>query len=125
MEPALNLDAIAVLHSLDAGNVIPYKFAIALTENAMYNGAQLRICREVTDITEKGKLFEVNVRHQKPPVYVNAREKMGKSFDGSEPTSSSGVSLICKSGIAMPSLSVMVKGTMMALYDNINDNIRL
>lgn len=125
MEPALNPDAIAALHSPDAGNVIPYEFAIALAENAVDNGVELRIRREVTDITKKGELFEVDVRHWEPKAYVNAREKMGKSADGSEPTSSSGGSLIYKSGIAVSSLSVMVKGIMMALDANVNDGIRL
>eukprot|EP00579_Thalassiosira_antarctica_P003812 CAMPEP_0201906780 /NCGR_PEP_ID=MMETSP0902-20130614/57198_1 /ASSEMBLY_ACC=CAM_ASM_000551 /TAXON_ID=420261 /ORGANISM="Thalassiosira antarctica, Strain CCMP982" /LENGTH=716 /DNA_ID=CAMNT_0048440925 /DNA_START=7 /DNA_END=2157 /DNA_ORIENTATION=+ len=125
MEPALNPDAIAALHSPDAGNVIPYEFAIALAENAVDNGVELRIRREVTDITKKGELFEVDVRHWEPKAYVTAREKMGKSADGSEPTSSSGGSLIYKSGIAVSSLSVMVKGIMMALDENVNDDIRL
>lgn len=85
MEPAVNPDAIAALHSPDAGNVIPYEYAIALAENAVDNGVELRIRREVTDITKKGELFEVDVRHWEPKAYVDAREKVEKSADGSGP----------------------------------------
>jgi len=125
MEPALNPNAIAALHAPDAGNVIPYEFAIALAENAVDNGVELRIRREVTDITKKGELFEVDVRHWEPNAYVDAREKIGKSADGSEPAGGSSGSMIYKSGIAVSSLSVMVKGIMMALDENINNDIRL
>ena len=52
MEPAINPDAIAALYSPDAGNVIPYEFAIALAENAVDNGVELRIRREVIDISK-------------------------------------------------------------------------
>ncbi|KAL7526588.1 hypothetical protein ACHAXR_001554, partial [Thalassiosira sp. AJA248-18] len=98
--------------------------AIALCENAVDNGVELKIRREVTDITRKGGLFEVDVRHWEPNEYVGAREKMGKSADGSEPVSGSGGSLIYKSGIAVSSISVMIKGIMMALDQNVNDDIR-
>ncbi|KAL7551644.1 hypothetical protein ACHAWF_014831 [Thalassiosira exigua] len=125
MEPALNPDCIAALHSPDAGNVIPYEFAIALTENAVDNGVELRVRREVTDVQKKNGLFEVDVRHWEPKSYVDAREKMGKSADGSEPASGSGGGWIFKSGIAVSSVSVMVKGIMMALDENVNDDVRL
>lgn len=125
MEPALNPDAIAALHSPDAGNVIPYEFAIALAENAVDNGVELRIRREVTDITKKGDLFKVDVRHWEPKAYVDARERLGKSADGSEPTASGGGSLIFKSGIAVSSIGVMIKGIMMAIDENVNSDIRL
>jgi len=125
MEPALNPNAIAALHAPDAGNVIPYEFAIALCENAVDNGVELRIRREVTDISKKGELFEVDVRHWEPKEYVDIREKQGKSADGSEPVGSGGGSLIYKSGIAVSSLGVIVKGIMMALDENINNDIRL
>ena len=112
--------------------MIPYEFAIALAENAVDNGVELRIRREVTDITKQGQLFEVGVRHWEPKDYVNAREKMGKSADGSEPVGgggggggSAGSSALFKSGIAISSLAVMVKGITMVLDGNINDNIRL
>lgn len=50
MEPAINPDAIAALYSPDAGNVIPYEYAIALAENAVDNGVEIRTRREVTEI---------------------------------------------------------------------------
>lgn len=127
MEPALNPDAIAALHAPDAGNVIPYEFAIALCENAVDNGVELRIRREVTDITKEGDLFEVDVRHWEPKDYVDARESMGKSADGSEPVKggSGGGSVLYKSGIAVSSLAVMVKGIMMALDASVKDEVRM
>ena len=45
MEPNVNPQAIAALYSPDAGNVIPYEFTIALAENAVDNGVELRIRR--------------------------------------------------------------------------------
>jgi len=68
MEPALNPDAIARLHYPDADNVIPCEFVIALAENALDNGVELRIRHEVTDITKKGKLLKVDVCHWEPKV---------------------------------------------------------
>lgn len=52
MEPAINPEAIAALYSPDAGNVIPYEYAIALAENAVDNGVELRIRREVVGISK-------------------------------------------------------------------------
>lgn len=52
MEPAINPNAVAALYSPDAGNVIPYEYAIALAENAVDNGVELRTRREVTGITK-------------------------------------------------------------------------
>jgi glycerol-3-phosphate dehydrogenase len=42
MEPYIHPDAIAALYSPDAGNVIPYEYNIALAENAIDNGVELR-----------------------------------------------------------------------------------
>ncbi len=71
LEPHLNPKAIAALYSPDAGNVIPYEFAIALAENAVDNGVELRIRRQVTEIetTDKG-LFRVKVDHWEPEHYM-------------------------------------------------------
>ena len=55
MEPAINPKAIAALYSPDAGNVIPYEYAIALAENAVDNGVELRVRRKVTDISKNDK----------------------------------------------------------------------
>lgn len=43
LEPYLNEEVTAALYSPDAGNMIPYEYAIALAENAVDNGVELRI----------------------------------------------------------------------------------
>lgn len=43
LEPYLSEDVTAALYSPDAGNIIPYEYAIALAENAVDNGVELRI----------------------------------------------------------------------------------
>lgn len=43
MEPHISADTTAALHAPDAGNLIPYEYAIALAENAVDNGVELRI----------------------------------------------------------------------------------
>jgi len=72
MEPYLHPDVVAALYAPDAGNVIPYEFAIALAENAVDNGVELRIRREVTNIAHDGQLFEVTVNHWEPSSFVKA-----------------------------------------------------
>lgn len=73
MEPHLNKKAIAALYSPDAGNVIPYEFAIALAENAVDNGVELRIRRHVTEIEQTEKGFRVKVKHWEPEYYVKSK----------------------------------------------------
>lgn len=43
MEPHVNEEVTAALYAPDAGNLIPYEYAIALAENAVDNGVELRI----------------------------------------------------------------------------------
>lgn len=43
IEPYINAEVTAALHAPDAGNLIPYEYAIALAENAVDNGVELRI----------------------------------------------------------------------------------
>lgn len=43
MEPYINEEVTAALYAPDAGNLIPYEYAIALCENAVDNGVELRI----------------------------------------------------------------------------------
>lgn len=50
-EPYLNDKAVAALFSPDAGIVTPYEFTIAVAENAVDNGAHLKLETEVVDIT--------------------------------------------------------------------------
>jgi len=47
MEPHISPDVTAALYSPDAGNVIPYEYTIALAENAVDNGVELRIRYDV------------------------------------------------------------------------------
>jgi glycine/D-amino acid oxidase-like deaminating enzyme len=53
MEPHVNLDAVAALYAPEAGQVIPYEFAIALAENAVDNGVELRLRRVVMAIHQR------------------------------------------------------------------------
>lgn len=112
MEPALNPDCIAALYAPDAGNVIPYEFAIALAENAVDNGVELRIRREVTAIAKKEEdgCFEVDMRHWEPKEYVDVRKKMGKSIDGSESKEISLVSLVMRLCISFPASIAVMEG---------------
>jgi glycine/D-amino acid oxidase-like deaminating enzyme len=73
MEPYIHPNAIAALYSPDAGNVIPYEFAIALAENAVDNGVELRIRRQVSEITvSSGKedTFKVLLKYWEPKEFV-------------------------------------------------------
>lgn len=68
----------------------------------------------------------MDIRHWEPKDYVSAREKMGKSADGSEFIGrGGGGSVIFKSSIAISSLAVILKGIMMALDRNVNNDVRL
>lgn len=65
-EPSVHPDVRSALFAQDAGTIIPYEFCIALAENAVDNGVELRIRRVVTDIkvpTEKDGLFTVTADH--------------------------------------------------------------
>lgn len=82
MEPYINPNAIAALYSPDAGNVIPYEFAIALAENAVDNGVELRIRRQVFEITDSkdGKdAFKVLLKYWEPKEYVTHVTKSAKA----------------------------------------------
>jgi L-2-hydroxyglutarate oxidase LhgO len=74
MEPNVNPQAIAALYSPDAGNVIPYEFTIALAENAVDNGVELRIRRKVTALQfdETRQEWTVSLQHWEPQEYLNA-----------------------------------------------------
>ena len=53
-EPFIHDDAIAALYSPDAGTITPYEYTIALAENAVDNGVELRVRREVVAIERVG-----------------------------------------------------------------------
>jgi glycerol-3-phosphate dehydrogenase len=50
MEPALSKEATAALWAKDAGIIIPYEFCIALFENAVDNGVEVRLRHDVVGI---------------------------------------------------------------------------
>lgn len=50
LEPELNSDVHCALMAPDAGRVIPYELGIALWENAVSNGAELKLNREVQSV---------------------------------------------------------------------------
>ena len=47
LEPHIGEDAIGALHSPDAGTITPYEYTIALAENAVANGVEIRTRRIV------------------------------------------------------------------------------
>mmetsp|Transcript_75233 Transcript_75233/g.125463 ORF Transcript_75233/g.125463 Transcript_75233/m.125463 type:complete len:650 (-) Transcript_75233:397-2346(-) len=72
LEPHIDPDAIAALYAPDAGTITPYEYTIALAENAVENGVELRIRREVVSIAPQRTLngepagFSVECRHWEP-----------------------------------------------------------
>jgi L-2-hydroxyglutarate oxidase LhgO len=52
------------------------EFTIALAENAVDNGVELRIRRQVTNVTPTDDYMEVKVRHWEPKEYLAAKEKV-------------------------------------------------
>ena len=76
-EPYVHPEAIGALYAPDAGNVIPYEYTIALAENAVDNGVELRIRRHVTNVQKlkdngNGKM-KVKMDYWEPKSYVNAK----------------------------------------------------
>jgi len=89
LEPYVSENVIGALHSPDAGNLIPYEYAIALMENAVDNGVELLLRREVTaieriggdgsDISSSSKskkgnddeLFIISMNHWEPKVFAD------------------------------------------------------
>lgn len=72
MEPFLHPGCIGALHSPDAGNLIPYEYTVALAENAVDNGVELRIRRKVKDITKSDDLFVVKAEYWEPAAYITS-----------------------------------------------------
>lgn len=81
MEPYVHPDSTGALYAPDAGNLIPYEYTIALLENAVQNGVEVRIRREVISITESDqvssaaeggqRLFEVTANHWEPKSFLD------------------------------------------------------
>ena len=57
---------------VDAGNLIPYEYAIALAENAVDNGVELRIRREVVKIeTQPDGDFVLTANYWEPKTFID------------------------------------------------------
>ena len=93
MEPHVHPDCVGALWSPDAGNLIPYEYAIAMAENAVDNGVELRIRRMVTAIIPEGVegskdgLFTLKADHWEPPSYASKipdNERVGPNAETSE-----------------------------------------
>jgi len=80
LEPYINSQCTGALLAPDAGNLIPYEFAIAMAENAVDNGVELRIRREVQAISKGADgMFEVSAKHWEPKDYLdNGGSSAGK-----------------------------------------------
>ena len=59
MEPKLNPDVICALHAPSAGIINPWELAIALAENALDNGIQLKLETTVLNITKEESNYKV------------------------------------------------------------------
>lgn len=59
MEPYLSKEIKWALFCKDSGVCSPYEFTIALTENALENGVELKLNNKVTDIKLSGSNFKV------------------------------------------------------------------
>lgn len=59
MEPHLNKEVKWALYCSDAGVCSPYEFTIALIENAIKNGMELRLSEEVIGLEKSGDIFKV------------------------------------------------------------------
>jgi len=102
MEPAIDPEITAALHSPDAGTLIPYEYTIALAENAADNGVEVRIRRSVeaigrtaapevaldaegfgepASIERKGSLFELTLDHWEPQEYVEAQKSAPNAIE--------------------------------------------
>jgi len=86
LEPHLHPSTIAALQAPDAGNLIPYEYAIALAENAVDNGVELRIRRAVISIEtpQSDGLFTLKARYFEPKAYIDnvLSKNKGSQADG-------------------------------------------
>lgn len=60
MEPEVSKDVVAALWAKDVGIVSPYEMAIALAENAIVNGVDLKLGNEVMDIQANTEGFSIH-----------------------------------------------------------------
>lgn len=75
MEPHIASDIVSGLFSPDAGTLIPYEYTIALAENAVDNGVEVRIRRELTGMARGADgLMELDLEHWEPREWLAAQE---------------------------------------------------
>jgi len=89
-EPFIHEDAVGALYSPDAGTLIPYEYTIALAENAVDNGVEVRIRREVVSIKQVGEpgkrdesmkgRFKITAAHWEPVKVANRLNKDSPSY---------------------------------------------
>ncbi len=63
LEPELSHDVKWALYCKGAGVCSPYEMAIAMAENAIHNGVELKLEHEVTGITKENDLFTVSTHN--------------------------------------------------------------
>lgn len=62
-EPHVSEEAVAALYAGTAGITGPWEFAIKLIENAMENGAELKLNAEVVDLKKVNEHFEITFKN--------------------------------------------------------------
>ncbi len=59
MEPNLNSNIVGALYAPTSGIVCPFEYTIALCENAIENGGEIKLNKEVVDIKKENDIFIV------------------------------------------------------------------
>ena len=74
LEPFISDNVIASLYAPTAGIINPFELTVALMENAMDNGVELKLNTEVVDITKtsNGYLVKTNDEEIEPRVVINS-----------------------------------------------------
>lgn len=65
MEPHVNKDVVAALYCPSSGVTSPYELTIALAENAIKNGVELKLKTEVVDVDKVEDYFIVSTKDEK------------------------------------------------------------
>ena len=90
-EPNVNKDVVGALLCEDAGIVCPFNLNVALMENAMQNGVELKLESEVLDITKNEDTFNIKIKDKediKSKYVINAAgvyaDKINNMIGGDE-----------------------------------------
>lgn len=90
-EPNVNKDVVGALLCEDAGIVCPFNLNVALMENAMQNGVELKLESEVLDITKNEDTFNIKIKDKediKAKYVINAAgvyaDKINNMIGGDE-----------------------------------------